>query len=86
MPSISLCVVILLVLLPASIAKAQTTTVITGARVIDGTGAPARVETVVISGNTLSTQPARPSCQVSSTSTLISTRLQPMPLTTSARA
>ena len=51
MPSISLSVVILLVLLPASIAKAQTTTVITGARVIDGTGAPARVETVIISGN-----------------------------------
>jgi imidazolonepropionase-like amidohydrolase len=51
MPSISLCVVILLVLLPPSIARAQTITAITGARVIDGTGAPARVETVVISGN-----------------------------------
>ena len=31
--------------------QAQTTTVITGARVIDGTGAPARVETVVIRDN-----------------------------------
>ncbi len=42
---------VLLVLLPAAIAEAQTITAITGARVIDGTGTPARVETVVISGN-----------------------------------
>jgi imidazolonepropionase-like amidohydrolase len=47
----SLCAAVLLVLLPAAIAEAQTITAITGARVIDGTGTPARVETVVISGN-----------------------------------
>jgi predicted amidohydrolase YtcJ len=35
----------------SSSAEAQTTTAITGARVIDGTGAPTRAETVIISGN-----------------------------------
>jgi imidazolonepropionase-like amidohydrolase len=43
--------VVLLALFPVAITEAQTTTAITGARVIDGTGAPARVETVIISGN-----------------------------------
>ena len=47
----SLRAAVLLVLFPAAIAEAQTITAITGARVIDGTGTPARVETVVISGN-----------------------------------
>jgi imidazolonepropionase-like amidohydrolase len=47
----SLRAIVLLALLPAAVAEAQTTTAITGARVIDGTGAPARVETVIISGN-----------------------------------
>lgn len=47
----SLRAIVLLVLVPAAIAGAETTTAITGARVIDGTGAPARVETVVISGD-----------------------------------
>jgi imidazolonepropionase-like amidohydrolase len=47
----SLRAVVLLALFPAAIVGAQTTTAITGARVIDGTGAPARVETVIIIGN-----------------------------------
>ena len=41
----------LLVLSSAAIAQAQTVTAITGARVIDGTGSPARIETVIISGD-----------------------------------
>lgn len=47
----SLRAIVLLVLFSASIAEAQTTTAITGARVIDGTGSPARVQTVIITGN-----------------------------------
>src|SRR5215472_4444800 len=38
-------------LMMASVAGAQTTFAITGARVIDGTGEPARVETVVVRGD-----------------------------------
>ncbi len=38
----------LLVLSSAAVVPAQITTAITGARVVDGTGAPARVETVII--------------------------------------
>jgi imidazolonepropionase-like amidohydrolase len=44
-------VVAALVFFSATAAKAQITTVIIGARVIDGTGAPARVETVVLQGD-----------------------------------
>ena len=51
MLAISLRAILLLVLVSVTIAKEQTTTAITGARVIDGTGAPARVETVIITGN-----------------------------------
>jgi imidazolonepropionase-like amidohydrolase len=47
----SLRAIALLVLRPTAIAKAQTTTAITGARVIDGTGSPPRVETVIVRGN-----------------------------------
>lgn len=43
--------IVLLVLSSAAISQAQTITAITGARVIDGTGSPARIETVIISGN-----------------------------------
>lgn len=43
--------IVLFVLFSAALADAQTLTAITGARVLDGTGAPARVETVIISGN-----------------------------------
>lgn len=38
-------------LMAASVAGAQTTLAITGARVIDGTGAPAQVETVIVRGD-----------------------------------
>lgn len=41
----------LLVFFFTAAAEAQTTTAIVGARVIDGTGAPARVETVVLQGD-----------------------------------
>lgn len=41
-------VIALLALSSAAVARAQTTTAITGARVIDGTGAPARIETVIL--------------------------------------
>jgi imidazolonepropionase-like amidohydrolase len=41
----------LFVLSSAVIAEPQTTTAIIGARVIDGTGAPARLETVILQGN-----------------------------------
>lgn len=41
-------VVLLLLCGSALAARAQTTTAITGARVIDGTGAPARIETVIL--------------------------------------
>jgi imidazolonepropionase-like amidohydrolase len=44
-------VIVLLGLTPAVFGQAATTIAITGARVIDGTGAPAKVETVVIQGN-----------------------------------
>jgi imidazolonepropionase-like amidohydrolase len=47
----SLRVTVLLALFPVAIVEAQITTAITGVRVIDGTGAPTRVETVIISGN-----------------------------------
>jgi imidazolonepropionase-like amidohydrolase len=47
----SLRAVALLVLYATAVAKAQTTTAITNARVIDGTGAPARVETVILRDN-----------------------------------
>jgi hypothetical protein len=42
--------VALLVLSSGATLEAQTTTAIIGARVIDGTGAPARLETVVLQG------------------------------------
>jgi len=45
------CVVAVLVFFFATAAEAQTATAIVGARVIDGTGAPARVETVVLLGD-----------------------------------
>jgi imidazolonepropionase-like amidohydrolase len=41
-------VVLLLLCCSPFVARAQTTTAITGARVIDGTGAPARIETVIL--------------------------------------
>src|ERR1700722_8271697 len=41
-------VVLMLLCCSACVARAQTTTAITGARVIDGTGAPARIETVIL--------------------------------------
>jgi imidazolonepropionase-like amidohydrolase len=41
----------MLILCSALVAQAQTTTAITGARVIDGTGASAHIETVIIRGN-----------------------------------
>ncbi len=44
-------VIALLALTSVAVARAQTTTAITGARVIDGTGAPARVETVILHDN-----------------------------------
>ena len=47
----SLRAVALFTLCATAIAKAQTTTAITNARVIDGTGAPARVETVILRDN-----------------------------------
>jgi imidazolonepropionase-like amidohydrolase len=43
--------VALLVLIAAAAAGAQTTTAITGARVLDGTGAPVRLETVILQGD-----------------------------------
>jgi N-acetylglucosamine-6-phosphate deacetylase len=43
--------VALLVLSSGATVEAQTTTAIIGARVIDGTGAPARLETVVLQGD-----------------------------------
>jgi imidazolonepropionase-like amidohydrolase len=42
--------VALLVLSSVATVEAQTTTAIIGARVIDGTGTPARLETVVVQG------------------------------------
>jgi hypothetical protein len=45
------CVVVVLVFFSATAAEAQTATAIVSARVIDGTGAPARVETVVLLGD-----------------------------------
>ncbi|RZU40564.1 amidohydrolase family protein [Edaphobacter modestus] len=47
----SLRIMLLFAVAPALAGQAQTVTVITGARVVDGTGAPARVETVVIRDN-----------------------------------
>jgi hypothetical protein len=73
--------VALVALSSAAVAEAQTTTAIVGARVIDGTGAPARLETVILQGNRILavspkaeipqgaaylTQPDRPLCQGSS--------------------
>ncbi len=53
--AVSLRAIALLVLSSAAIAQAQATTAITGARVIDGSGSPARIETVIISGNRIVT-------------------------------
>jgi imidazolonepropionase-like amidohydrolase len=46
-----LCALPMLLFCSALAAQAQTTTAITGARVIDGTGAPAYIETVIIRDN-----------------------------------
>ena len=41
----------MLIFCSALVAQAQTTTAITGARVIDGTGTPAQIETVIVRDN-----------------------------------
>ena len=51
----SLRAVALLALCATAIAKAQTITAIVNARIIDGTGAPARIETVILRDNRIVT-------------------------------